>query len=397
MVTTKTLAVFRKEVVDTLRDGRSIFAIFVFPFLLYPAMLFFISWMHVKEAEEAKTLEVRVGVVGGAELPFLADSLAAIPGVTAVPLAAVPASMDSAGVNAVLVVPAGIHELLARGDSARVELLYKEADNKSSAAETKLERILEPMRLALTVSWAQSHGAHTDTPPRLVVEAKDVSLKSEMGRFIAALIIPYLLMVMMAAGSMQTAIDATTGEKERSTLETLLATSASRAELLLGKCSAVIAAAVTGAVTGITGLWFTFAVVAKAFPDMGSRTLDLSISPSTLVLLFLTLLPTAIFLSAVLVAIGCFARSMREGQTYATYVYMAAIFLGLGSLGQQTPSMSRFYIPLLNTALLQREILTNSVQTVHAIAAVGVTTAAAALMLTIAVRLFSNESVLFRN
>jgi len=394
-VTVKTLAVFRKEVIDTLRDGRSIFAIFVFPFLLYPAMLLFISWMHMKEAEEAKALEVRVGVVGGATLPFLADSLAAISGVTPVPLDAPPASMEKAGVNAVLVVPSGILESIARGDSARVQLLYKEADNKSSAAAGRVEPILDQVREALTVSWARSHGAHTDAPPRLVVEMKDISLKSETGRYVAALLIPFLLMIMVAAGAMQTAIDATAGEKERSTLETLLATSASRTEILLGKCAAVLAAAITGAVTGVTGLWFTFAVVAKAFPTMSSP-FELTIGPEKLIWLFLTLLPTAVFLTAVLVAIGCFARSMREGQTYATYVYMVATFLGLGSLGQQTPPLSRFFIPLLNTALLQREILTNSVQMLHAVAAVGVTTAAAAVMLTIAVRLFSNESVLFR-
>src|ERR1700752_2283982 len=109
------LAVFRKEVIDTLRDGRSIFAIFVFPFLLYPALLFFISWMHMKEAEEAKGLEVRVGVVGASALPSGADSLAAIPGVTMVPPAAAPTSMEDAGVNTVLVIPAGIHESMARG------------------------------------------------------------------------------------------------------------------------------------------------------------------------------------------------------------------------------------------------------------------------------------------
>jgi sodium transport system permease protein len=195
---------------------------------------------------------------------------------------------------------------------------------------------------------------------------------------------------------MQTAVDATTGEKERSTLETLLATSASRAELVIGKCAAVLTAALTGAITGIAGLWFTFAVVANAFPAMGDSSLELTIGPDKLLLIFLTLLPPAVFLSAVLVAIGCFARSMREGQTYATYVYMAAVFLGLGSFGQLTPPLSRFFIPILNTALLQREILTDSVQMLHAVAAVGVTTAAAALMLIIAIRLFSNEAVLFR-
>ncbi len=395
-MTAKTLAVYRKELLDTLRDGRSIFAIFVFPFLLYPAMLLFTVWMQGKDNEEAKALQVRVGVVGAAALPFVTDSLAAVPGVTPVALTTVPESMEAAGVNAVLVIPEGVHEAIARGDSVRVELLYKEADNTSDAAARRVRPVLDQVSRALTVSWAKSHGAQTELPPTFVVEPKDISLKSEMGRYVAALVIPYLLIFMVAAGAMQTAIDATTGEKERSTLETLLATSASRAELVIGKCGAVLTAALTGAITGIAGLWFTFAVVAKAAPAMADSSLELTIGPDKLFLIFLTLLPTAVFLSSILVAIGCFARSMREGQTYATYVYVAAIFLAMGSLGQQTPPLSRFFIPILNTGLLQREILTDTVQVMHAVVAVGVTTAAAALMLMIAIRLFSNEAVLFR-
>ena len=396
MLTAKTLAVYRKELTDTLRDGRSIFAIFVFPFILYPAMLSFVSWIQSKDAQDAKLLHVNVGVVGAPAMPFVMDSLAAVPGVTPISLETVPESMDQAGVNAVLVIPADVHESLARGDTARVELLYKEADNTSSAAEARVRPVLDQVQLALTISWAESHGAQIDQPPALVVESKDISLRSEMGRFVAALIIPYILIFMVAAGAMQTAVDCTTGEKERSTLETILATSASRTEIVLGKCMAVLTAALTGAVTGIAGLWFTFAVVAKVVPAMANRSLELSIGPDKAILIFLTLLPTAVFLTAVLVAIGCFARSMREGQTYATYVYVASIFLGLGSFGTQTPPVSRFFIPILNTALLQREILTNSVQAIHAITAIGVTSAAAAIMVVVAIRLFSNEGVLFR-
>jgi len=392
----KIFAVYRKELIDTLRDGRSIFAIFVFPFIMYPAMLFFTSWMANKDDQAEKLVPVRVGVVGASAVPFVMDSLAAMPGVTPVALATTPASMEEAGVNAVLVIPEGVHESLARGDSARVELLYKRADNASSATADRVEPILDRIRQALTVSWATSHGAHTDAPPPLSVEEKNVSLKADMGRFIAALVIPYLLIFMVAAGSMQTAVDCTTGEKERSTLETILATSASRSEIVLGKCMAVLTAALTGATTGIFGLWFTFSVIAKAIPMMTNHSLEISIGADRAALIYLTLLPTAVFLTAVLVAIGCFARSMREGQTYATYVYMASVFLGLGSFGQQTPPMKNFFIPILNTALLQREILTNTVQPMHAFAAVGVTTAAAAVMVIIAIRLFSNEAVLFR-
>lgn len=124
--------------------------------------------------------------------------------------------------------------------------------------------------------------------------------------------------------------------------------------------------------------------------------MQFEVGPDKALLLLLTMIPAAIFISATLVAIGCFARGMREGQAYASYFYMATIFLGLGSFGQSTPPPSRFFIPVLNTALLQREILTDTVNSLHAVTAVGTSCALAAIMLFVAVRLFSNESVLFR-
>ena len=395
-MTARMFAVYRKEIIDALRDGRSVFAIFVFPFILYPAMLGFMGWIQNKNAEEAKTLVVRVGLVGADQMPGLAEQVGAVPGVVVTPLAAPPASLEDAQVDAALVLPEGLRDRIARGDSVKVELLYKEADNESSEAAERLEPVLEEMRRALTVTWAQSLGARAQAPPAFRVAERDISSKHEMGRFFAALLIPYLLVFMVAAGSMQVAVDATTGEKERSTLETILATAATRGELVLGKCLAVLTASLTGAVTGIAGLWLTFNVVARLMPSIQRQSMQLSIGPDKALWLFLTMLPAAIFLSATLIAIGCFARSMREGQTYASYVYMASIFLGLGSFGQQSPPLSRFFIPILNTALLQREILMGTVNTLHAITAIGTSAAVAAIMLIIAIRLFSNENVLFR-
>jgi sodium transport system permease protein len=132
-------------------------------------------------------------------------------------------------------------------------------------------------------------------------------------------------------------------------------------------------------------------------PSLASQSIQFSIRPEQALFLLITVLPTAIFLGATLVAIGCFARSMREGQTYATYVYFASVLLGLGSFRQlSAPPLQQFVIPILNTALLQREILTNTVQPMHAAVTLGTSAAMAAIMLVIATRLFSNESVLFR-
>jgi len=396
-MTSKTLAVFRKEVTDTLRDGRTIFAIFVFPFLLYPALLMLMAYIQQKNSDEAKTFAVQVGIVGSAQLPAAAEKVRAVEGVTVVSLEKEPANFDDANVQALLVVPPDLAGLIARGDSVKVELRYKDADNKSSETAKRLSPVLDEIRQALTLQWAKSRGATADAPPALSVEQKDISSKKEVGRYVAALMIPYLLIFMVAAGAMQTAVDATTGEKERSTLETILASAATRGELVLGKVMAVLAASLTGAVTGILGLWISFGILASHISAMQSQSLELSIGPAKLVLLFVTLLPAAIFLSAILVAIGCFARSMREGQTYATYVYMASVFLGLSSFSQgQSVPMKHFFIPILNTALLQREILTDTVQASHAFAAIGSSSLLAAVMIVVAIRLFSNEQVLFR-
>jgi sodium transport system permease protein len=260
-----------------------------------------------------------------------------------------------------------------------------------------MKPVLDDVRRELTMLWARNRGATVEQAPAMSVEDRDVSSKAETGRFMAAFIIPYILVFMVAAGAMHIAIDVTTGEKERSTLETLLATPTPRGEIVLGKCMAVIATALLAGTIGIFGLWFNFAVLANLMPGLTSQSMQFSIRPEQALLILVTILPTAIFLSAALVAIGFFARSLREGQTYATYVYMAAVFLGLGSFRQMgSPPLQRFTIPILNTALFQREILTDTVVPLHAAVTLGTSVLIAAVMLVIATRLFSNESVLFR-
>src|SRR5262245_12182714 len=183
-MTAKTLAVFRKEIVDTLRDGRTIFAVFVFPFLLYPALLMLMAYIQQKNDDEAKAFSVRVGIVGAAQLPAAAEKIGSVEGVTAVPIESEPAAFDDAGVQALLVIPPDLAGLIARGDSVKVELRYKDADNKSSETAKRLKPALDDIRQAITLQWAQSHGASASSPPALTVERKDISSKKEMGRTI---------------------------------------------------------------------------------------------------------------------------------------------------------------------------------------------------------------------
>src|SRR6267142_5020221 len=124
------LAVWRKELRDALRDGRTMIAVFVVPLVLYPGIMMLMGWIESANKKEESALHVRVGIVGEAQLPGILERIRSVDGVFAVTLEKTPASMERAGVDAVLVIPPSIDRSIAAGDSVKVELLYKDADHK---------------------------------------------------------------------------------------------------------------------------------------------------------------------------------------------------------------------------------------------------------------------------
>jgi len=87
-------AVCRKELRDAMRDGRTIIAVFVVPFILYPGLMLFMGWTNPR-TRRGRRLQVSVGVVGEAQLPGLTPALKALEGVTTVPLDRVPPSLEA--------------------------------------------------------------------------------------------------------------------------------------------------------------------------------------------------------------------------------------------------------------------------------------------------------------
>ncbi|HZE20035.1 MAG TPA: hypothetical protein VE402_07930, partial [Candidatus Angelobacter sp.] len=169
-MTHRSWTVCRKELRDAMRDGRTIIAVFVVPFILYPGLMLFMGWIESQNKKEESALQVRVGIVGEAQLPAVRERLHGVAGVSVVALDRAPASLEAAGVDAVLVLPPGIQPAVTRGDSVKVELLYKDADHKSSAAEARMRPVLDDVRRALIVLWAQSRGAKVGDPPAISVE-----------------------------------------------------------------------------------------------------------------------------------------------------------------------------------------------------------------------------------
>jgi sodium transport system permease protein len=123
--------------------------------------------------------------------------------------------------------------------------------------------------------------------------------------------LPYLLLLLAFIGGMQLAIDATAGERERQSLEPLLATPATRAEIISGKILATAAFTLLSVLATLVMYRLAFALVPAERVDM-----SLAVPVDALGLLLLVILPVVLLGATVLTALAAFARSHREAQGY---------------------------------------------------------------------------------
>jgi sodium transport system permease protein len=191
-------------------------------------------------------------------------------------------------------------------------------------------------------------------------------------------------------------MDLTAGEKERGTMETILASPVRRVELVIGKFLLVLLASGTTAVLSVASFALTFLLGAQLFGEITAR-FALTVSGKATAAVFLLVLPLAVFFSAALLAIAVFARNYREAQTYLGPLMFVVILPAMASFIPGIELNTRLaLIPVLNVSLMAKEVLGGNYDWPLIGIIFGSTCAYAAAALYFAVRQFHREDVLFR-
>ena len=210
-------------------------------------------------------------------------------------------------------------------------------------------------------------------------------------------LLPYLLVLFTFTGGVALASDLVAGEKERSTLETLLIAPVRRTEIVLGKFLALTSVCLVAAASGLLG--FVVAAVLKLGGDLMFKS-GLGLTPLGAIETFLVLLPLAAAFSGLLVVVSTYARNTREAQTYLSLVnlvvLMPAVFsqvIGFTDLGS-APWLP--FVPILGAAAGLRTVLLGKATLLSVLGPMSVGVLLAAVTLTLAIRMFGREGVLLR-
>ncbi len=226
----------------------------------------------------------------------------------------------------------------------------------------------------------------------LAVERDVLSADDYTGQASLATVIPLVLLLMTITGAVYPAIDLTAGERERGTLEILIAAPVPRVSLLLAKYIAVLTVATLTATINLTAMTITLSASGLWSAILGRGGLSLALVAQVFGLLLLF----AAFFSAVLLCITSFARSFKEAQAYLVPLMLISLAPGMLSL---LPSVSLRGLltitPLINITLLGRDLLTGGPNPLAAALVVGSTLAYAFAAICVAAKIFGAEAVLY--
>jgi len=301
-----------------------------------------------------------------------------------------PNAVREGDVPAVLEIPDDFASALRAGQPAPLLIHVNDGDKQSSKEARKISTLLRVYGQTLNAQRMQHRGIDPSVFNSIDVSLQDVSSNGFRGQILASLL-PFLLIVAMVMGGFYLAIDTTAGERERQSLEPLLSLPVARYKLVLGKFLAVLVFVGISSILTAISLFLVFRFFS---PEMAGG--ELSFDAPTILKAWLLASPLVVFISAVLMTVAASTRSSKEAQTYLGLLmaFPMAPFFILQFIDVKAANHTMALPMLSQYQLLERVVLQDNISVSHILLSVTGTLVAAALLLFVAIRLYSREKVL---
>jgi len=391
--------VAKKEIIEFVRDWRTIVALVLIPLLLFP--LLFIAFPIVMQNEAAELNEKTVHILiqsNEIETSLIMDIENQSALITSEPMPTNLMSLSDSGNDTEQLRNLEYDAILRmeqRNDTWYYAILHLSTSEQSNEARSRILDVLIQWEENLTSERIESAGLDVDSTLNPVrwdgpIADADVATKGEQAGMLLSLFIPFVLAIWTASAAVQPSIDMTVGERERGTLESLLSLPLSRSELLLGKWLAVVSITAVGVTLQITGLLFGIAYLASDFIDIPS----LSIGAILLLALAVAFYGTMVI--ALYLALAMRSKSVKEAGSVLTPITLAMIMpiLLTQFINLDDVEMFWFGIPFVNVLLGLRELLLNRIIVEHVLVWTLVSSIVCILTIRYAAKQFNREDII---
>jgi len=384
--------VFNKEMLDNLRDHRSILSALastlIGPVLLL-IMIVIVGRAFFRDQTDKK---LQVAVIGSENAPTLMQFLKQN-NVEIIPAPAGPeTAVRNGDLNIVLVVPESYKNDFEAGRPATIQLILDSSRQSAVADIERIRDLMDNFTKLMASLRLMARGISPEVITPLALEMVDVSTPQTQV-LIFLNMMPYFVIMVVFVGGMYVIIDTTAGERERGSLEPLLINPVARWEFVLGKLLASIPFAILSLVVTLAA----FALCFNAFPLEDYIGFQLSLDLGALVSIFFVSLPMVLLASAAQMIITSFTRSFKEAQTYVGFLPLIPALPGIGlAFMPVKATLWMMLIPTFGQQLLINQMLRSEpISTMNIVISTAVTTVAAIALILVAIRIYQRERLIF--
>lgn len=373
--------IFKKEMREVFRDKKSLAMMLIIPFMI-PLLLIGFSYIFEDEMDSPEEKTYKIGFTY-----TLSDVEKSI--------------IDNMNIEPVSV---SLEEAKKRFQDREIELyitkdgvtytLNGDSSEDTAVALSVAKGYLETYKTYLQEEYLASHGVNANEVFSIInVEEK----LTEENNFFASYLTVYAFMFIIMAitvSSTYPATDATAGEKERGTLETLLTFPIKSRDIIIGKFLSVVVSSI------ITGLLSLVLMIASLSYAQGAfeiyKNVDLMLPTTHILLLVVIIVLYSILISGLCIAVASKSKTFKEAQSALTPLTFISFFPGMVAyMMNVNTTFVLSLIPFLNYTLIFNDMTNGIMNTGNIIAMFASTIVIIVIVLYVIIKQYKSEKVLF--
>ena len=393
----KVKIIYFKEILETLRDRRTLISTILIPIILFPVLMFGMSAVMMMMMKKTEAEATKIAVIGEEFASSFVSFLLEGDDFQKVDVADFKSALKEKEIHAALEFPPDFEEKLTLGENSEATIYYDAAELRSSIASEKLSGELKDYQDSLVAERLRDRHIEKSILHPIEINKENLAPKEKMGGFMLSMFLPYMIVILAMVGATYPAIDLTAGEKERGTLETILVTPVSRLDISTGKFLTVLTASLITILLSTASMSLTASLGFAQMGEFASEQISFVIKPLSIVLLLLLMFPLAALFSSALLSVSLFAKSYKEAQSYVSPLMFVVILPAMVSFipGIEL-NWGLAFVPIVNISLAAREVLLGTFRWGFIGLIFLSTFIYAGFSIFVTKRLFEKESVLFR-
>ncbi|MGX4598985.1 ABC transporter permease subunit/CPBP intramembrane protease [Faecalimicrobium sp. JNUCC 81] len=351
--------IFKKEMLDIIRDKKTIFMMIILPIILYPILMVGMSSFMMMSMSKMQEEDINIAFSSkpsSALVSILEKENKDEGKVNIVKSTDKEKDLEGQKIDAYV-------EIENKDNAKNYKIYANSSKENSMKATSRIKKSLDEYKRDIVEDKIEEQGLNVgNILEPLSYEDVEVAKDEEIAGHMLGQFLPVILIVGVLLGAIYPAIDVMAGEKERGTLETLFTLPITNLELVMGKYLAVSFCAILTAILNIASILLTM-VYLVASAGLGEQ-IGISMSNMNQLVLpgIITIICVGLFsmvVSAISMCVCSLAKSFKDAQNYITPVML---FVMIPSYVSMIPTIKldnfTAAVPVVNISLLIKSVLT---------------------------------------